>query len=113
MGKLNFIPFDVTLPLLLNGCNPKAQLKLWLCCGGCILWRRYFPTYRAGVMHPGSERALLSTICLVHAVIQRSHSHRGCPVNQSTQSSLKHRWSIPVSQSAALEEILARGMIHI
>lgn len=69
MGKLNFIPLDVTLPLLLNGCNPKPQLKLWLCAGGCIPWRRYFPIYRAGVMYPGSRRALLIMTWLGHAVI--------------------------------------------
>lgn len=69
MGKLNFILLDVTFPLLLNGCNPKPQLKLWLCSGDCIPWRRYFPIYKAGVMHPASRRALLSTVWLGHAVI--------------------------------------------
>jgi len=69
MGNLNFIPLDLTLPLLLNGFNPKPQLKLCLYSWGFTLWSRYFPIYRAGVMHAGTRRTLLSMIWLGHPVI--------------------------------------------
>lgn len=45
--------------------------------------------------------------------LEETPSPLGYPVNESTQSSLRHRWNNSASQSAALEEILSHGIIYI